>query len=399
MRLPRVRRAVPVFRSVLRLSVILPAVFPAACDRPVSPRVSPPILEDRLAWYVSGHAGAGIPTSDATTAFFATIEHYIIAVDKASGAVRWTARPNPSDRDIHPLALVRAGNCLLVNDRDVWCLDPATGAVKWRLPSPAGFRAGYRIPTVAGGVVFTGSTSGHVFAIDLVTGELRWQTQLATETNVFSPIVRDGTVYVTTNHLPPPPALITGGLTALDAATGAIQWTVDLPITIPTLGSPTREAVVSGDLVVATTLDGYVYAYHRADGSVAWRGERASVSPGLEPRDQDLRVLGSNDSFIFVGSSAQGSLTTLRQRDGSVAWTRNLEFDTPFWIRIFDGDVWVTTIGGRVLAFDPATGIPTERFDSPLLPPGREAFSAVAADDRLIYLAADGGLFAFRRRS
>ena len=393
MRLLVARQSFAVTGGTLSRLVVFLLALSIGCDH----SVTPPVSRERLAWYVAGHAGSGIPTSDSTTAYFSTSEHFIVAVDKATGEVRWTARPNPEGTNVPPLALVRAGDCLLVNDRDAWCLDAATGSVKWRFPSPIGFRSGYRIPAVADGVVFTGSTSGHVFAIDLATGALRWQTQLGTETSVYSPVVRHGTVYVAFNRLPLPPALITGGLAALDAATGAVRWTRDLPITLPQVGSPTQEAVVAGPVIAATTTDGYVYAYDTADGSPAWRGEPASPSAGGPPSVQDHRVLGSNHSRVFVGSTAQGSVTALDAATGAVVWTARVGADSPFTVRVFDTNVWVTTFSGRILSFAAATGAQIDTFDFPMLLGRQEGFSGVATDDALILLGGGSALYAFRR--
>ncbi|HEX7898435.1 MAG TPA: PQQ-binding-like beta-propeller repeat protein [Planctomycetota bacterium] len=64
----------------------------------------------------------------------------------------------------------------------VSCLDAKTGKPVWRFPykCPAGnFNGPRATPTVHGGLVYTLSRNGQAFALDAVTGEPKWQADLA----------------------------------------------------------------------------------------------------------------------------------------------------------------------------------------------------------------------------
>ena len=49
-------------------------------------------------------------------------------------------------------------------------------------------------PAVADGVVYVGSYDGHLYAIDLLTGQGKWEFEA--EDRVSSPTLADGVVYV-----------------------------------------------------------------------------------------------------------------------------------------------------------------------------------------------------------
>jgi glucose dehydrogenase len=57
-----------------------------------------------------------------------------------------------------------------------------------------------------------------------------------------------------------------GEFLAIDVKTGRVLWTTNLPTMA--FGA----ATVSNDLVFTTTFDGTVYAFSKADGSIAWQG-------------------------------------------------------------------------------------------------------------------------------
>ena len=59
-----------------------------ACE-PASRIAAPPA--DRVHWKISGPAFPLVPTFDSATAFFASENHQVIAIDRRSGKVRWSS--------------------------------------------------------------------------------------------------------------------------------------------------------------------------------------------------------------------------------------------------------------------------------------------------------------------
>ena len=71
-------------------------------------------------------------------------------------------------------------------------------------------------PAVVDGTVYVGSMDSNLYAIDLATGNVRWQYQTSGPVEESSPCVRGGVVYV---------GDLGGVFHAVDAATGKARWT------------------------------------------------------------------------------------------------------------------------------------------------------------------------------
>jgi outer membrane protein assembly factor BamB len=188
-------------------------------------------------------------------------------------------------------------------------LDPETASVEWYLnvkPHDL-FDLDNQLTPILGtidvagtptNVAFTSGKHGIVVAVNTDTGEEIWRTPVGQHKNddtidipdgeslevlpgtlggvetsmalangvVFAPIVNLATWY-TPGGIDAEKLDIfagTGELTALDAATGEILWTVELPT--PAYGA----ATVVNDVVFTAGLDGYVRAFNTADGSAVW---------------------------------------------------------------------------------------------------------------------------------
>lgn len=72
-------------------------------------------------------------------------------------------------------------------------LDPSTGAILWQTPDPS-MDVDTGAVTVANDVMYAGSQSGRMFALDAVTGKVLWDFQGEGMSNA-GPAVVDGTVY------------------------------------------------------------------------------------------------------------------------------------------------------------------------------------------------------------
>lgn len=97
-------------------------------------------------------------------------------------------------------------------------------------------------------VVYTGTDTGAVYALDTATGAIRWSSAEAAPARVTdTPALADGSLYVPT----------TDGLVVLDAGTGAPQWTA-------AAGSLRVQPAVAGGLVFTGAEDGTVMAFDAA---------------------------------------------------------------------------------------------------------------------------------------
>lgn len=131
-------------------------------------------------------------------------------------------------------------------------------------------------PAVANGVMYDGDRYGDLYALDAKTGAEIWASALP---NGFggssSPTVANGVVYVQTHGL----------LNAVDATTGALQWSQQ-PGVSTDIGSPPTVVVggsVAGGEVLAGESDGNLYAYIASTGALLGRSPGAAA-PNLPSR-------------------------------------------------------------------------------------------------------------------
>ncbi len=210
-------------------------------------------------------------------------------------------------------------------DGNVYALDVATGALKWK------FRTGdvvHASPAYADGVLFFGSWDSWFYAVDAESGKEKWRFHGGEDPVIHnqvgfqsSPAVATGVVYTGCRD---------SNLYALDAATGKEKWRYNAS------GSwiITSPAVVQG-LVIAATSDSSLYlvldaetgkpvvqkqgnAYVFASPAVAGNTVYVGVLNGtLEARD-----LGSGDVLWEFRTEAS-------RRNGGWVLTADRKFNTP----------------------------------------------------------------------
>ncbi len=119
-------------------------------------------------------------------------------------------------------------------------------------------------PVIAGGMVYAGSDSGELFALDLSTGKKKWSAKFSppaeSKTKVkwirSAPAVADGIVVCGADD---------GVLRAFDAATGKPKWQ------FRTAGRIRSSPAIVGDRVVFGSWDGRCYCVRLTDGKEFWR--------------------------------------------------------------------------------------------------------------------------------
>jgi outer membrane protein assembly factor BamB len=181
----------------------------------------------------------------------------IVALDLATGAVRWTYQPHEPNRDDLDFAgapnLFTAGDRPLVGlgnkDAAYYAVDRSTGELVWRtqvtepgIPRPnANYSTGGFIggTAVADGVVVGGTAVGGtpaLHALDAATGAIKWQQPEAADTYA-SAAVANGVVFLgsTTDFT----------FRALDLQTGEVLWSKELR------GGVAGGAAIVGDDVIA----------------------------------------------------------------------------------------------------------------------------------------------------
>jgi outer membrane protein assembly factor BamB len=167
--------------------------------------------------------------------------------------------------------------------------------------------------------------------------------------------------------------LQTGRLSAIDPASNAVVWSVELAATGPLLADDGRVFVPAA---------GAVHALDAATGALAWRVPAAALSAPLAHRGGWLVV-----------ALADGAVQGVRAADGSVVWARSLGSPVASAPSI-DGDVLAVGLAdGRVVAMHVGTG--ATLWERPL---GSIASGLTLSGDRVFAGTNDGFFWALRTR-
>lgn len=244
----------------------------------------------------------------------------------------------------------------------------------------------YTLPGAAygNGVGYVGSGK-QVYAVDVEAGETRWSRSVDYLAHHYSPAVAGGRVYVAVRSLA---GVRSGGgegtLYAFDAASGDVDWRIDLPVSSP----PT---VADGTVYVTSSDDaGVVHALDGASGNEQWSfrfapdGRRGSAYGA--PAVVDGTVYATTSAH---GSAANGYLYALE--DGNVRWRYGADAECRVAPVVRDDRAYVATVGGNVHA----VGLDGEGRWSTEAPGA--IYSTPAVDDERVYALAKGELVTFSR--
>jgi outer membrane protein assembly factor BamB len=226
---------------------------------------------------------------------------------------------------------------LLVPHRDeLFALDAETLEERWRFPVPeddeTDLVALYGTPTVVDDTVVVPAYDDFVYARNVATGALRWQSK--TEGPIIGGVAAaNGLLYLGSAD---------GHVYALDEANGAIQWTFETEDEVRS-----QPAVVAG-VVYATSLDKHLYALDAESGDLLWSFETKSgiASPALVSEAAGLVYVGGLDSTMRAIDIATHQ-ERWSYRAGNWFHTRPL---------LAGGTLYAGSMDKHVYAWDPETG-------------------------------------------
>lgn len=319
------------------------------------------------------------------------MDHRIIALDRHSGEEMWEAGTGvgPGGATSGDNTLV-VGDVVVLGDIDVYAFDRVTGEQRWVFQPGNLDGAGTDRLSADSEAIFASSRYGRVYAIDARSGTQRWMTQIPggqERTSTIDPVVSDGVVYVGTWHETHP---LTGGLAALDAATGQILWIHDFTPRSPELDSYCLGgAVIFGSLVIASAADGRVYGLDRASGEVRWVAPPVDGFPFNDPRG--LALAGS----IAITGSMGGTSVGLNAATGEVLWSTPVSGSSLGRDIVADGDIAVFG-PGEIVTLDVKTGAILWRTGAGKQGGGYYGFPAI--DGNTVYANRQDGFVALKAR-
>lgn len=249
----------------------------------------------------------------------------------------------------------------------VYALDANTGLERWKYKTGGWIRWS---PAVASGMVYVSSEDGYVYALDKNTGELRWKERPRSPYSkpVSSLIVVEDIVYVISKGS----SVVDSGVCALNALTGESKWCAETsPEAVMDGASP---AISSGILYIG--IYDSLHAFDAKDGKLKWKYQTKSESTA---RIQVGMPSVSNGVVYF---STSDYLYAIDASTGKEIWKGG-----PAPIRsapsIANNTLYVTGYNGAVGAMDSMTGAPswTYSYSAPSI-----LFSPPTISDNIVYI-------------
>jgi outer membrane protein assembly factor BamB len=259
--------------------------------------------------------------------FAASTDGNLYAVDRETGLQRW--KFEAKSRIASSTAVAGGLAYFGAYDGNFYAVDAATGLLKWKFQTAGEKRFSAKhlhgsqpatetmpdpwdcylsSPAVWKGLVYFGSGDGNIYALDAATGALKWKVQTGDVVHA-SPAIAHGTVYIGSWD---------SNFYALDAATGAEKWrfkTGDDPAIHNQVGVQSSAAVVDG-MVYFGCRDSHLYALDEATGQRIWsfdsKGSWIITSPAV------------SDGKVYFATSDSGLLYALDAKTGATVFSVNL---------------------------------------------------------------------------
>lgn len=293
------------------------------------------------------------------TVFFGSNDHYLRALDLATGAEKWKFKTG--GRIPSSPAIANGLVYFLSYDGNFYAVDEASGKVKWKyatggerrfaakhlhgmepaaetMPDPFDFYLSS--PAIAGGLVYFGSSDSNVYALDAGSGTLQWKFRTGDVVH-SSPAVTDGTLFIGSWDT---------YLYALDAANGKEKWrfkTGEDHETYNQTGIQASPAVANG-IVYLGCRDANFYAIDARSGQKLWaynnKGSWVIASAAVR------------DDRVYFATSDTGLLNAVDGKTGALLFSIDFNhwpmFSSP---GIAGNMVYLGSHQGRLLAVDLAS--------------------------------------------
>lgn len=318
-------------------------------------QTAPPPNIEHVLW--SFHTVAPVISSPVVadgTVFVGSDDHFLHALDAATGREKWKFSTNGN---IRSTPAVWEGRVYFLSlDGNFYAVNAQTGKLDWKfatggessptalglygmepalepIPDPWDFLLSS--PTVADGRVYFGSGDHYVYALNARNGTLAWKFE-AGDVVHSSPAVMKGMLYI---------GCWNGVLYALDATTGHLHWkfVTGTDKTRFMQGIPGSPVVAAGEVVFGSR-DNYIYALDSATGRQLWRrgnhGSWVIASPAVR------------NGVVYITTSDSMKFRALDLKTGNPLWGLSYlaySFSSP---ALAGGHAYFGTFDGRAYDVD-----------------------------------------------
>ncbi len=295
-----------------------------------------------LRWkFQTGGAIAGAPTIAGSTVIVVGRSQTAYALNVGDGSVRWSYEmkptvPTPTEWNYFTASAVVDGNRVLIpsGDGHLYCLDLSTGNERWSFRTGDSLRA---TPLVVGDTIYQPSGDDHVYALSATQGKLLWKFATAgvnydlskgfIRSDIFTrPSLKDGLLVFGSRD---------ANVYAVDVAKREKKWTFAYDSTWA------MSTMVDRDMVfVGWSTNNKINALDLGTGKQKWEFDAGSHTY--------TTGLAVGDSVYF--GSANGNVHKLDKQDGTLRWKYSAGADI-YSSLIHDGDsLYFGTDDGRLIA-------------------------------------------------
>jgi outer membrane protein assembly factor BamB len=275
------------------------------------------------------------PLFDRGRVIAASRDGEVYAFDAESGAGAWRLRLGEYGDRLSAPSVV--GGKVLVGTTEgvLTSIDPGAGKPSWTYPAGAALRAEARA-SPDGLIAAVGAADGTTHFLRAATGERIFAAR--GEQRVEAPVgFGAGRAFIVARD---------GRVTAVDPATGATAWSVNLG------AGASAAPVVADDVAIVAARDGTVTALQASDGKALWRVATPGRIRGTPVRAGSSLLVPSEDGHVY----------SLEPRSGALRW--RFEADGPVITSpvVAEKGVYVVTTAGTIFRVDPAAGASTWKF-------------------------------------
>jgi outer membrane protein assembly factor BamB len=175
--------------------------------------------------------------------------------------------------------------------KSFYALNAKKGTVIWEYKSGTDFA--YSTPTIVNGILYTTNTDYNLYALDPLSGKLKWKFA-TNSTTISSPAVVNGIVYFTSDDF---------NIYAVDATSGVLKWKYRTGYNVDSA------PVVANGLVYAGSSDSYFYALDALTGNLVWRYYTGSIMVKASAVvSKGVVFIGNRGGYFFALNAANGHL-------------------------------------------------------------------------------------------
>jgi outer membrane protein assembly factor BamB len=287
---------------------------------------------------------------------------------------RWKITFNNTEEDVFRGGGIFASNNNLAvthGSNSISVLDANTGAEKWKYMMSNISRTA---PIIYRDRVFALTVDNKLYCLDLATGLLKWIHEGAAEQ---LSVLKTSSIVAYQDSILVPYSI--GQVYAVSVVEGKQLWNLSLDEKFASIGD-LFTPVINGDVAYISSFKGVLYALDLKTGTIIWNNYYAGGN--------EIWLAGS---YIFsVNKSSQ--LSAINKFTGKVKWIQNLYEETissrPILV---NNELFVVSSEGRLLVFSPLTGeklkqlqVAKVRYSTP-----------IATQDGLFLLSAKGNLLVF----